>query len=95
MNDATPARRQIAGDKPYDIEGEAFADVPEDYDGPCRMTCEGAKSRDEAVFPTYAEAAIAARHAVGVTLGGYHTAEVTMATAAEVTHRTYQDWIYS
>ncbi|MGQ3054726.1 MAG: hypothetical protein ACT6S0_23310 [Roseateles sp.] len=93
MNDATPARRQIAGAEPFDIGGEAFADVPDGYDGPCRMTCEGAKSRDEAVFPTYAEAAMAATHAVGVSLGGYHTADLTMATAAEVTHRTWLDWL--
>ncbi|RUR71946.1 hypothetical protein EJP67_33360 [Variovorax guangxiensis] len=93
MSATTPSRRQIAGADPDAIGGEAFALVPEDYNGPCRLTCEGAKSRDEAVFPTYSIAAIAATYAVSVSLGGFHTAELTMAAASEVTHRTWVDWL--
>lgn len=54
------------------------------------MTFEGVSSgRHEVVFPTYAEASAAAAYDVSVGGGGYQTAELTVATAAEVTHRTW------
>ncbi|GLR77508.1 hypothetical protein HUE56_29410 (plasmid) [Azospirillum oryzae] len=49
----------------------AVARVPEGYPGTCAMFYSGRSGTNCAVFPTYSEAAIAARMAIDPTIGGY------------------------
>lgn len=88
------ARRQLAGAGDDSIGGEAFSEGLDSYDGPCRLTCLSTRTGSlDAVFPTRWDAETAARYAVAITIGGFHSAVVAKAIASEVTHASWQDWI--
>lgn len=71
-------------------QGAAYSDLPEQYAGACKVTCNG-RSQSVVVFPTPFDAEHAARFAISV-LGGYHTARVTSAPGQPSTHASWQLW---
>lgn len=86
--------KQIAGDDPFSVGGDAFSSVPEGYEGPCRVTIEGRMGNEfEAVLPSLQEATAVACYAVNWPDGGFSHAQVDPAPGAAVTHGTLVDWI--
>src|SRR5689334_19286419 len=89
-------RTVIAGGDDRHGTGTAFSRLPAGYEGPCRMSYLGRRGRcNSVVFASRAEAGLAATFAVQPDKGGYLTAELTVASAEEVTHPYCVDWICS
>lgn len=88
-------KRVIAGGGETSVGGVAWSEVPEGYEGLCRVSFRSGSGRlDVEVFPSYCEAYRAARCGVSVEIGGYCEAHITAATESEtVTHQTHGSWL--
>jgi len=88
---------RVIAENPMWIGGdEAYSHLPEDYKGPAKLTYEGHKGVEFAIFPDQDIANVAANLAIKPDLGGYTNVKVVMPEEGEeITHRSAQDWLFS
>jgi hypothetical protein len=89
-----PSRYPIARTRLQAGGDFAYAEVPQEYDGPCELRCAGAKGSNAAVFPTKTEAFAAAAYAIQPDGGGYSDVLVVDAPDKPPTHQDWVQWAF-
>ena len=81
----------VIAEGPEQLGGhEATSNVPDDYEGPCKVTEHGEVI---AVLPTKTEAYRAASYAIKPD-GGYCDVMIDIAHEDEITHSGWEDWAF-